>query len=605
MTVLASIVLIATTLTMIRGHPHSPAQNGLCMVAILASDSDDIDAEDNGLSRKEYLNFLHKLSQDTYKCETYQELPAALQHIFDSYSSQSQLKNSTTKQGPSKILINKFLSGEIGNQNRDQFLLDLCFDVHEVMQQDGNNCNVSPTVNLRQAISTSIRDLRSVSILQCFSALSAADENESKQIEAEEYVIFVNRLSDDGFKNFTFLELPEVIQRVFHDWSTNSAIDVSDSTPGSNPSQGQLNFLKQVCDDTGTAIGLALELSSPPSSFEATIAPTVSSTISILPTQVPTQSPTNASQIPTNLTTSPPKPPSIPSLFATSVPSPTPSVAPLFTTEVLLNIPVAFIVSNKNSSSISNPDQSIIFRALNQMCSNIVEMKDSGPIYVNNGASIDVQKIECPKSASSGSFCHAVYFTFQVSLVKTSDSEDIRQEFSDAAQMAIAVGSLNIENLNVDIEFGFMPSRSRSFSGNNEETNITLILGASFAVMAFITLLFVIWYLIRKKKIENMLLDEKNLMKDNSSSRLSTLGYSGGEYYKTVKQDGDERPLALISLDLISEQSDPDDEESIDQHDLSDTFVVVKKDPESLQISSLQGSSILVEGNGPNSNLII
>mmetsp|Transcript_18596 Transcript_18596/g.28111 ORF Transcript_18596/g.28111 Transcript_18596/m.28111 type:complete len:586 (-) Transcript_18596:2768-4525(-) len=585
MTVLTRIVLIATTLSAIRGHPHSPAQNGLCMVAILTSDSDDIDAEDNGLSKREYLNFLHKLSQDTYECETYQELPAALQDIFDSYSSQSQLNNSTIKQGPSKILITKILPGELGNQTQDQFLFDLCFDVHEVMEQGGNNCNVSPIANLRQAISTSIRDLRSVSSLQCFSALSAADENESKQMEAEEYVIFVNRLSNDGFKNFTFLELPEVIQRVFHNWSTNSAIDVSDSTPGSNPSQGQLNFLKQVCDDTGTAIGLALELSAPPSSFEATIAPTVSSTLSILPTQVPTQSPTNASQIPTPLTTSPTIPLSITSLFPTSVPSSTPSVA---SSEVLLNIPVAFIVSNKNSSSISNSDRKVIFSALNQMCSDIVEMKDSGPIYVNNSASIDVQKIECPQSASSGSFCHAVYFTFQVSVVKTSDSEDIRQEFSDAAQMAIAVGSLSIENLNVDIEFGFVPSRSRSFNGNNEEMNITLILGASVAVMAFITLLFVIWYLIRKKKIENMLLDDKNLMKDKSSSRQSPSDYFKGEHCKTVNQDRDERPLGLISLDLISEQSDSNDEESIDQHDLSDT-VVVKKDPESLQMSSHQG----------------
>eukprot|EP00547_Thalassionema_nitzschioides_P002803 CAMPEP_0194222360 /NCGR_PEP_ID=MMETSP0156-20130528/32756_1 /TAXON_ID=33649 /ORGANISM="Thalassionema nitzschioides, Strain L26-B" /LENGTH=811 /DNA_ID=CAMNT_0038953123 /DNA_START=158 /DNA_END=2593 /DNA_ORIENTATION=+ len=608
MTVLTRLFLISIVLSATAAQRQSSPKPGLCVVAMITSDSDAVDLKDHKLSQKEYLNLIHKLFNETHQCETYEDLPTTLQDIFEVYSTQSQSSNTTAIQDPVKIYIGNVLPGDVGNEEQNQLLLDLCLAMHEAIQHGvGSSCNTVPTAIPIQSISTYMQSQPTVSTLQCFSAFSAADDDEDSFIVTKEYVTFVNRLSDDEYTNFTFLQLPEVIKTVFYEASTDNVIDVSNSTPGSQPSMEQLKFLREVCDDTGAAIASALSPSTSPTSFNAALLPTMSPTfvspsISSSPTDTPkvsdqptsfevTESPTSSpmlsssptlfsSQDPTSAKESPvPVQSSLPTRLPIDISSMFPTLHPsLSSFSELVDVPVAFIVSSRNSSTVSASDRSELVTAFNQMCSTIVKDKDSGPVYVTDSAFIDeIRETKCQEAVLSGTFCHAVYFVFNLRIENANIAEDIQQEFSDAAQIAITVGELDTKNLNIEIGFGFIPSRVRSGASDNEETNFVLIAGTIAAFLAFIILLVVIWYLVkRREEQEKNQTPPGNKLFLNQEPQQNQLQRFDDEYDNTGSK---RRPAPLLSLDAILE--DLSDEDSIDPNALSEEFFVVAKDKDS------------------------
>ncbi|KAL3934984.1 MAG: hypothetical protein SGBAC_009413, partial [Bacillariaceae sp.] len=94
-----------------------------------------------------------------------------------------------------------------------------------------------------------------VSEQQCFIALSISDRNRDDLLQEDDYIRFVNRLSNNEYVDAEQLgELPSNIQSNFRNLEDNGAISIEGSKPGQSASEDQELFLSRVCCETDLAV---------------------------------------------------------------------------------------------------------------------------------------------------------------------------------------------------------------------------------------------------------------------------------------------------------------------------------------------------------------
>ena len=107
---------------------------------------------------------------------------------------------------------------------------------------------------LRQAATTA----PTPSFYQCQIAITIADVDRSNVLTEEEYLAFLNRLSQNKFPATGFVSLPTFLQTTYQDLSGGEGIVVEGSKPGETASAEQTAQLEKMCLMVGNAINFVL-----------------------------------------------------------------------------------------------------------------------------------------------------------------------------------------------------------------------------------------------------------------------------------------------------------------------------------------------------------
>ncbi|KAI2506363.1 hypothetical protein MHU86_8091 [Fragilaria crotonensis] len=280
--------------------------------------------------------------------------------------------------------------------------------------------------------------------LQCFAAMTVADEDANSFMNQDEYVLFVSELADGEYGGSAFDDLPSALQDNFQQLATPYAIDIRGSKSGSTPTQDQLDFLIQVCDNTYVALQTAaIPVSSP----------TQGPTISRIPTLT---QPSSSAPIPS---TSFPIPTSSPTATTTTIiPTPMPSFSasqsptpPPVSVEGLV-LSSEFIISNTEGLLAadfisSNAERRNLDESYNTMTNETVVRiygGDGGAVdfVFNSGRTETFTDIDCPSSESdAAAVCQIVTATFKVT-APTDESDNVSSTLTDEVDFDIADGNL-------------------------------------------------------------------------------------------------------------------------------------------------------------------
>jgi len=230
----------------------------VCVSAIADSDTLPRDAQ---LTKTEYVNLLNSLSQEDYQNLDFEQLPQDLKANYENFE---QVDGSLSIFGAQ--LGESFFASE----EQKVFLRNFCLGTSELLDNAGTEVK-SPAPSATPTISEAmVTPGPSPSVISCFVAFSAVDENEDDQMNTTEYITFVSELSNNGFINeisieeYTFDTLPNSLRNNFLELAgPNNSINIAGSKAGSNLSVEQREFLRRVCVNTNAAISLADTILSP------------------------------------------------------------------------------------------------------------------------------------------------------------------------------------------------------------------------------------------------------------------------------------------------------------------------------------------------------
>jgi hypothetical protein len=116
---------------------------------------------------------------------------------------------------------------------------------------------------------------------KCTTFMALSDSNRDMFMSTDEYVTFVNYLSDQYYGNVTFEQLPEELTTNFEVWAgSDLSLGIEGSYPGASQTAYQAERLESICYDTRTVLSvITTPAPSRNSSQTPTIAPTPDTTI--------------------------------------------------------------------------------------------------------------------------------------------------------------------------------------------------------------------------------------------------------------------------------------------------------------------------------------
>ncbi len=385
-----------------------------------------IDADKNSddrLDETEFVDIVKQFSDGAFgKVTSLESLPSVLQVTFARLSSPFETIHLAREK----------------EDRVDEICDEINSSIHQAFISDKPAVVVHPCPQLLAHQSRNLQSLN-VTFLECVIAMNSADNNNDNLLNQNEYIAFVNLLSNGQYQGESLATVPaEIRQNFFQLAGDNGQIDISGSKPGDGQTPEQIDNLQNICTSTVNAInaveGAATEspTSAPsPSSPDSTTAPPV--------TTPPPTGPTAAVPGPTD-------------------PPATPPPTPEGTENVI--IPSSFVISNTAGLSAQDISSSGNFNDLTEAYGNlakgvVAELSQGRRVrrrrlvvsYTENSARIasisDMQ--QCPAGTTEGSsLCQMVLASYKVS-VANEDAEKVKSDYTTATNAAIKAGDLQEE----------------------------------------------------------------------------------------------------------------------------------------------------------------
>jgi hypothetical protein len=229
---------------------------------------------DARLDKDEYVNVVKRLSKGSFgKVSSFENLPLVLQETFDELScsqcAHGHLDSSCCDEEFATIdLVRPHL--RIPSHVCDE----ISSSIHRALQAVPA---IAPMAEPRSLPCPTMlphgRHLQlEVSFTDCVLAMNSADSNKDNFLNQNEYIAFVNELSNDEYAGESLATVPVQIRRNYFQLAgDNGQIDISGSKPEDDRTDEQIANLQNVCTRTVDAINAASGLPPPP-----TVAPTVS-----------------------------------------------------------------------------------------------------------------------------------------------------------------------------------------------------------------------------------------------------------------------------------------------------------------------------------------
>jgi len=378
---------------------------GRCNVDLSISDSN----QNNLLDESDYIKFVNRLSSNQYIATQIEQLPVNIKENFYRF---------TTTDGQVDISGSK--PGQRVSVEQDIFLNAFCCETDKAVQNPGG----VEDPGTKPATSAPTFDL-----FFCQRSMASSDLNRDDGLSKDEYVTFLNRLTNNQFVGKTFETLDTALQKNF--WNLvgdNGLIDIYGSKPGQAANFQNENDLVNVCVETGNALNAG----------NGDI-PTASPVEIVKPTSNPTKG---------------------------SSPRPTPQdVTPTFAPGKS-DVYNSFIISNQNSLTAAdltvgtqnrdgldeaygifvqksvenydalNEDLEIrrVLRFRNLPVDSLVE---SDQIY-------EIVDSPCPAGSFPTETCQTVFASFQLAISEGENAQEVSKAYSDYTQRLISEGMLQL-----------------------------------------------------------------------------------------------------------------------------------------------------------------
>jgi hypothetical protein len=116
---------------------------------------------------------------------------------------------------------------------------------------------------------------------ECTKFMALSDANRDMLMSTDEYVTFINYMSDNFYGNVTFAQLPEELTTNFEVWAgSDLSLGIEGSYPGASQTPYQADRLEAICYDTRTVLSaITTQAPSLNISQTPTIAPTPKATM--------------------------------------------------------------------------------------------------------------------------------------------------------------------------------------------------------------------------------------------------------------------------------------------------------------------------------------
>jgi hypothetical protein len=205
-------------------------------------------SRDNLMDESEYVRFVNRLVNNLFAGETFDQLPGNLQENFFEFA---------TTNGQIDIFGSK--PGQTPTSQQDEFLNALCCQTDLAIQNQNPTPPTTappPSAAPKPSSPSPIQSFPpTFSDLFCRTQMASSDFNRDDQLNEEEYVRFLNRLTSNEFSGLSFEDLDTALQENFVSLAgSDDTIDIYGSKPGQTPDDTQDAFLDQVCLDTAVAL---------------------------------------------------------------------------------------------------------------------------------------------------------------------------------------------------------------------------------------------------------------------------------------------------------------------------------------------------------------
>ena len=482
----------------------APPTLSRCFVGMVVADP----AGDSKLDSTEYVSLINFLTSEEYPNTAFADLPTVL---VDNYN---------LLRGTDPMLdIFGARPYEVAPPEQDEFLEFACTQTSQaIVLARGNNTPAPVPVTPMPVTPT--QPPTPLTMAKCFALLKAADRNPTDDTLTQfEWSRFISLVVPNTFPE-AFPGLPNTLQELFLGMTEypgsgaviGERISIQGTSPGSNPSDAQKEYLNNLCILTDVELELIFDSSATREPIDESALPTIMSAATPVPSLAPNErsQQTSAPSIQPSIGLSTPKPvkdtsmPSVapsmgtptptpvPTLVPTPAPTPPPTpvptlpptpfpttsaptrtAVPTFTSFTgTISIPTAFFISNTadlSTQDLLSDGQHLeqLLVAFNDLGSSLVESMsfDEVTFRSNSGRITNIYDDVCPSSAPAFSRCQAVFARYSLD-VTDGDRVLIEQEFIKSTDTSIRVSVLQNALDAVDpssplkIEEGLIPTRS-------------------------------------------------------------------------------------------------------------------------------------------------
>ncbi len=206
-----------------------------CNTALSIADSN----RDSALNEAEYVRFVNRLSDNAYNGMAFTALPAGLQSNFEKFAVTD-----------GQIDVNGSKPGETPTSAQADVLAALCCETDlAIGTSDAGGTPTEPSPSPPTASAPPTYDP-----LVCRAAMASSDFNRDDGLNEDEYVRFLNRLTQNQFQGVAFSALSESLQTTFNDNAQDSVLNIFGTKPGQTANTAQSEFLDNLCVETSIAI---------------------------------------------------------------------------------------------------------------------------------------------------------------------------------------------------------------------------------------------------------------------------------------------------------------------------------------------------------------
>lgn len=219
-----------------------------CNTAIAIADL----SRDDLMDESEYVRFINRLSNNEYSGVEFDALPAGLKSNYDKFAVTN-----------GQIDVTGSKPGQTPTSAQADFLAALCCETDLTIDNpgeggDGPTGAPQPSPPVASSPPTYLPQV-------CRTAMASSDFNRDDNLNQDEYVRFLNRLTQNQYSGSAFADLSPELQNNFESNAQSGEINIFGSKPGQSPSTAQSEFLDEFCVDTAIAIQAGGSGGTPPS----------------------------------------------------------------------------------------------------------------------------------------------------------------------------------------------------------------------------------------------------------------------------------------------------------------------------------------------------
>ena len=224
-----------------------------CRSAMASSDFN----RDDLLSEAEYVRYLNRLTANQFGTSSFGDLEQRLQDNYNSLAlTNSQIDIFGTKPGQSP------------NEAQEDFIEKICVDTAVALSSDASP-PTTPTGTVAPEPTPAPTPIQATPpptfpASLCRTGMAVSDFNRDDNLDQDEFVRFLNRLTVNEFQGLAFADLESPLPETFEDLAGDDGlINILGSKPGQAVSDDQNAFLDQICLDVAIAISRVGETPAP------------------------------------------------------------------------------------------------------------------------------------------------------------------------------------------------------------------------------------------------------------------------------------------------------------------------------------------------------